>query len=152
MFAHPLYYHKHDSVSPRFNLAKRMNQGTLAMLMFIAYAGLAIIGGRESGPQKPVSAYNQADTNLAVGHDRSGACLAPAAAVQSKQSFLLNSWQSAGSMVGRLKGSFSEPSVVDYANQQGIGIPYSAAPPLIKSADASVRRQTTSMAASPSQN
>src|ERR1700726_2421703 len=106
MLAHPLYYHKRDSVDSRFNLAKRMSQGTLAMLMFIAYAGLAIIGGRESGPRKPQSTYNQADTNLAARHDRNGVCVAPTGAVQSKQSFLVDSWQSAGSMLGRLKGSF----------------------------------------------
>jgi len=91
----------------------------LATAMFIAFAVLASIGGKESQTKQP-SFDKGTIGDLTIRHQDQGGCADTTKPSAPKKSSPTVSWQSVAAMVNNFKEAFNDPSLIEYANQQGI--------------------------------
>jgi hypothetical protein len=116
----------------------------LATAMFIAFAVLASLGGKESQTKQP--SFNK-DTmgDLTFRHQDQGGCAGVTKPGAPKKSSPIISWQSVATTVNNFKEAFNDPSLIEYANQQATGIPDSPTTPLLRSSDQdSIRSKSAS--------
>jgi hypothetical protein len=124
MLSSPSYSHKPAAFNTHSTLLKYVSKRVLAVAMFIALALLGIIGGKERTTQKPLFG-NGAVSDLVVRQHNHDAHSATAKPVESRKVLLLTSWQSVITMVNSFEETFNDPALINYANQQGIGMPES---------------------------
>src|ERR1700730_9762728 len=92
MFSPTYHYHKSNTLRLSSSPLRFLNQRTLAVAMFLAFALLGIIGGKESNTQK-------APIGNALMHDgvsRQNSIVCPGATEPAKpnKSLVVSSWQS----------------------------------------------------------
>lgn len=144
MFASPLN-HQNQVTSPvPYALRRYLTMQVLATAMFIAFAVLASLGGKESQTKQP--SFNK-DTmgDLTFRHQDQGGCAGVTKPGAPKKSSPIISWQSVATTVNNFKEAFNDPSLIEYANQQATGIPDSPTTPLLRSSDQdSIRSKSAS--------
>lgn len=121
MFASPLNHHNPGTSPVPYTLRRYLTMRVLATAMFIAFAVLASIGGKETQTQQPWFDKGTIG-DLTIRHQDQGGCAA-------KKSSPMISWQSVATTVNNFKEAFNDPSLIDYANQQGIDTADSTTPP-----------------------
>ena len=89
----------------------------LATALFMAFAILASIGGKETQTKQPLFDKSTVDDLTLRQQDQGGCADAP------KKSSPMISWQSIATVMNNFKEAFNDPSIIDYANQQATGIP-----------------------------
>jgi hypothetical protein len=92
----------------------------LATAMFIAFAVLASVGGKESQTKQP-SFGKGTIGDLTIRYQDQSGCADVAKPGAPKKSSPMISWQSVATMVIDIKEAFNDPALIEYANQQGIG-------------------------------
>ena len=121
MFSPTYHYHKSNTLRLSSSPLRFLNQRTLAVAMFIAFALLGIIGGKESNTQKsPVGA---ALTHDGVSRQNSIVCPSAAKPAKPKKSLVVSSRQSVERTAEAVRRAFNDPSLIEYANEQSTGIP-----------------------------
>ena len=130
MFTSPLNHHNPGTSPVRYTLRRYLTMRVLATAMFIAFAVLGSVGGKESQTKHP-SFDKGTIGDLTIRHQDQGGCADMAKPRARKKSSPMISWQSAATMVNDFKGAFNDPSLIEYANQQGIDIPDSPTTPLV---------------------
>jgi len=130
MFASPLNHHKPVTSPVPYALRRYLTMRVLAVVMFIALAVVAGIGGKESQAKQP-SFDKGTIGDLTVRRPDQRGCADVTKPGTPKKSSLMISWQSVVTMVNNFKEAFKDPSLIEYANQQGIGIPDSPTTPLL---------------------
>jgi len=103
----------------------------LATALFIAFAVLASIGGKEAQTKQPLFDKGTVG-DLTIRHQDRGGCADVTKPAAPKKSSPMISWQSVATMVNSFKEAFNDPSLIDYASQQATGIPDSPTAPLLR--------------------
>jgi len=103
----------------------------LATALFIAFAVLASIGGKEAQTKQPLFDKGTVG-DLTIRHQDRGGCADVTKPGAPKKSSPMISWQSVATMVNSFKEAFNDPSLIDYANQQATGMPDSPTAPLLR--------------------
>jgi hypothetical protein len=134
MFSHPIYYHKPSALSTRSTFLKHLSPGTLALVMFIAVALLGIVGGKESETKKPVPGESAMTAIRSAPYDKPSR---------------LTPLHSIGTMLSAFKEVFNEPSLIEYANQQGVEILDSPTPPIVSGSSRQSPCSKSALAQSP---
>ena len=119
MFASPFNHHKPGTSPIPYTLRRYLTMRVLATAMFIAFAVLASVGGKESRTKQP-SFDKGTIGNLTITHQDQGGCVDVAKPETPKKSSPMISWQSVATAVNNFKEAFNDPSLIEYANQQGI--------------------------------
>ena len=130
MFASPLNHRKPGTSPVPSTLRRYLTMRVLATAMFIAFAVLASVGGKESRT-KQLSLGKGTIGDLTIRHQDQGGCADVAKPGAPKKSSPMISLQSVVTMVNDFKEAFNDPSLIEYANQQGIDIPDSPTTPLL---------------------
>jgi len=120
MFASPLNHHKPGTSPISYTLRRYLTMRVLATATFIAFAVLGSVGGKESRTKQP-SFEKGTIGDLTIRHQDQGGCADVAKPGARKKSSPMISWQSVATMVNGFKEAFNDPSLIEYANQQGIG-------------------------------
>jgi hypothetical protein len=128
MFASPHNHHKPGTSPVPYTLRRYLTMRVLATAMFVAFVVLASIGGKESQTKQP-SFSKGTIGDLTVRHQDQGGCADVTKPGAPKKSSPIISWQSVATMVNNFKEAFNDPSLIEYANQQGIDIPDSTRAP-----------------------
>jgi hypothetical protein len=97
----------------------------LATAMVIALAVLASIAGKGSQTKQPLFDKGTIGDLTIRYQDQGGCADATKPGAPSKSSPMI-SWQSIVAMARNFKEAFNDPSLIEYANQQGISIPDSS--------------------------
>jgi hypothetical protein len=103
-----------------------LNIGTLAFAITIAIALLVTTRGKGSEANKPSSC--KAAKSEAIADNYQDASHALRGEVVQKKPAVPEPGQFIGRMISAFNGAFNDPSLIDYANQQGTDIPESATP------------------------
>jgi hypothetical protein len=119
MFASPLNHHEPGMSPVPYTLRRYLTMRVLATAMFIAFAVLASIGGKESQTKQP-SFDKGTIGDLTARHQDQGGCADVTKPRAHKKSSPMISWQSVATTVNNFKEAFNAPSLIEYANQQGI--------------------------------
>ena len=93
----------------------------LATAMFIAFALLASIRGKESQTKQPPFDKGTIGDLTIRNLDQDGCAGVTNPGAPEKSSPMV-SWQSIATIVNIFKEAFNDPSLIEYANQQGIDI------------------------------
>jgi hypothetical protein len=117
MFASPLNDRKPGTSPVPYTLRRYLTMRVLATALFIAFALLASIGGKETQTKQPLFDKSTVG-DLTLRHQDQGGC-----ADAPKKSSPMISWQSIATVMNNFKEAFNDPSIIDYANQQATGIP-----------------------------
>jgi hypothetical protein len=120
MFSPAYRYQRPSSLRASSFLLKFVTQRTLALIMFIGFALLGVVGGKEPTDKTPSgkgTIFNQ------VGSQDHNGCPGTTRAGQSNKSLLLTSWGSVVAVAKSFKEAFNDPALVKYANEQATGIP-----------------------------
>jgi hypothetical protein len=117
MFASPLNDHKPGTSPVPCTLRRYLTMRVLATALFMAFAILASIGGKETQTKQPLFDKSTVDDLTLRQQDQGGCADAP------KKSSPMISWQSIATVMNNFKEAFNDPSIIDYANQQATGIP-----------------------------
>ncbi len=123
-------YHYHKSNTPRLSSSplRFFNQRTLAVAMFLAFALLGIIRGKESNiPKSPVGNALRHD---GVNRQNSVVCPTVAKPAKPKKSLVVSSWRSVVRAEEAFRRAFEDPSLIEYANEQSTDIPDSPTAPV----------------------
>ena len=128
MFASPLNHHNPGTSPVPYTLRRYLTMRVLATAMFIAFAVLASIGGKETQTQQPWFDKGTIG-DLTIRHQDQGGCAGATKPGAAKKSSPMISWQSVATTVNNFKEAFNDPSLIDYANQQGIDTADSTTPP-----------------------
>jgi hypothetical protein len=129
MFASPLNDHKPGTSPVPYTLRRYLTMRVLATALFIAFAVLASIGGKETQTKQPLLDKSTVG-DLTLRHQDQGGC-----ADAPKKSSPTISWQSIATVMNNFKEAFNDPSIIDYANQQATGIPDLPTAPLLGSSN-----------------
>jgi hypothetical protein len=130
MFASLFNHHKPGTSPVSYTLRRYLTMRVLATAMFVAFAVLASVGGKESQTKQP--SFNKGTiADLTIRHQDQGGCADVAKPGARKKSSPMISWQSVATMVNNFKDAFNDPSLIEYANQQGIDIPDSTTTSLL---------------------
>jgi hypothetical protein len=122
MFTSPLNRHNPGTRPVSYTLHRYLTMRALATAMFIAFvvlARLASIGGKESQTKQP-SFDKGAIGDLTIRYQDQGGCTDVTKPGTPKKSSPMISWQSVATTVNNFKEAFNDPSLIEYANQQGI--------------------------------
>ncbi|PYI97477.1 MAG: hypothetical protein DME98_08145 [Verrucomicrobia bacterium] len=103
--------------------------GTLAFVLFIALALLNTIRGKEPETRESAPIETTSSEVIIDKQDDNGPNVVTKAAGQTMSRPLTLS-QFIGRIINAFKGAFNDPSLIEYANQQGIGIADSPTAPL----------------------
>ena len=132
MSASPVHYQKRTarSVSVLFPFLRHLNTGTLAFVLFVALALLSTTRGmepetRESAPAR----ITKSEVIIDKQHDDVPHVVTEAAVKTMSPPLTLSQFM--GRIINAFKGAFNDPSLIKYANQQGIGIADSPTAPLL---------------------
>ena len=108
---------------------RHLNMGTLAFIMFLAFALLNTTRGKEAETRElaPVET-TKSEVIIDKQHDDVPNVVTKAAGQTMSPPLTL--WQFVGRIITACKGPFNDPSLIEYANQQGIGIADSLTAPL----------------------
>jgi hypothetical protein len=131
MFASPLNHQKPGTSPVPYTLRKYLTMRVLATALFIAFAVLASIGGKETQTKQPLFDKGIVG-DLTIRHQDQGGCADVTKPGAPKKSSPMTSWQSMATMLNNFKEAFNDPSLIDYANQQSTGIPDSTTAPLLR--------------------
>jgi hypothetical protein len=135
MFSITHYYHKSNPLGLSSSPLRFLNQRTLAVAMFLAFALLGIIGGKESNTQK--SPVGSALMHDGVNRQNSTACPTATKPAKLKKSLIVSSWQSVERAGAAFRRAFNDPSLIEYANEQSTDIPD---PPITSGSHADSKR------------
>jgi len=128
MFASPLNHHNPDTSPVPYTLRRYLTMRVLATALFIAFVVLASIGGKETQTKQPWFDKGTIG-DLTIRHEDQGGCAGATKPGAAKRSSPMISWQSISTTVNNFKEAFNDPSLIDYANQQGIDTADSTTPP-----------------------
>ena len=132
MSASPTHYRKPTTrcVTVLTPFLRHLNTGTLAFIMFVAFALLSNTRGNEAETRELASIETtKSEVIIDKQHDNVPYVVTKAAGQTMSLSPTL--WQLMVRIIDAFKGAFNDPSLIEYANQQGIGIAESpTAPPL----------------------
>src|SRR5205085_11042134 len=117
MFASPLNHQKSGTSPVLYTLGKYVTMRVLATAMFIAFAVLASIGGKETRTNWAITGKNGNGDSTIWHLDKTPSEISEPAGDKSKI-LLSPSW-----IVSAVKDAFDEPSLTEYAKEQGAGIP-----------------------------
>jgi hypothetical protein len=120
MFSPTLSYYKRNGVARRSTLLRYLSPPTLAVVLLVTFALLPNVGGRES---KKTSLDKTTTGDVVIKLQVQTPCLVAPTPVRPEHSLVLSAMQSIASMVDSFRKAFNDPALIDYANQQGIGIP-----------------------------
>ena len=131
MSALPIHYQKRSvrCVSVITPFLRRLNMGTLAFVLFIALALLNTIRGKEPETRESAPIETTSSEVIIDKQDDNVPNVVTKAAGQTMSRPLTLS-QFIGRIINAFKGAFNDPSLIEYANQQGIGIADSPTAPL----------------------
>jgi hypothetical protein len=130
MFASPLNHQKPGTSPVSYTLRKYLTMRVLATAMFIAFAVLASVGGKETQTKQPLFDKSTVG-DLTLRHQDQSGCADVTKPGAPKKSSPMISWQSIATTVNNFKEAFNDPSLIEYANQQGIGMADSTTAPLL---------------------
>jgi hypothetical protein len=132
MSASPIHYRKPTTrcVTVLTPFLRHLNTGTLAFIMFVALALLSNTRGKEAETRElaPVET-TKSEVLIDKQHNNNAPNVVTKAAGQT-MSPPLSMWQFMVRIIDVFKGAFNAPSLIDYANQLGIGIADSPTAPL----------------------
>ena len=131
MFASPLNHQKPGTSPVPYTLGRYLTMRVLATALFIAFAVLASIGGKETETKQPLFDKSTVG-DLTIRYQDQGGCADATKLGGPKKSSPIISWQSVATMVNNFKEAFNDPSLIDYANQQATGIPDSPTASLLR--------------------
>jgi len=125
--------------------------GTLAFIMFVALALLNTSRGKEAETREPAPVETtKSEVIIDKQHDNVPNVVTKAAGQTMPPPLTLSQFM--GRIINAFKGAFNDPSLIEYANQQGIGIADSPTHPVSHSLPRSRHqvnrtdpRQTTSI-------
>src|SRR6202162_6525759 len=120
MFTSPINHHNPGTNPAPSSHPRYLTMRVLATAMVIALAVLASIGGKGSQTKQPLFDKG-AIGDLTIRHQDQGGCADVTKPGEPKKSSPMISWQSVATMVNGFKEAFNDPSLIEYANQQGIG-------------------------------
>ncbi len=121
MFSPTQYYHKSNTLRLSSSPLRFLNQRTLAVAMFLAFALLGIIRGKEANTQK--SPVDSALMHDGVSRQNSSVCPTATKPAKPKRSLVVRSWQSVVRGEEAFGRAFEDPSLVEYANEQSTDTP-----------------------------
>jgi hypothetical protein len=108
---------------------RHLNTGTLAFIMFVALALLSTTRGKDAETRESAHAgTTKGEVIIDKQHDNVPNLVTKAAGQAMSPPLIL--WQFMDRIMDALKGAFNDPSLIEYANQQGIGIVDSSTAPL----------------------
>jgi hypothetical protein len=109
---------------------RHLNTGTLAFFMLVALALLSSIHGKNSETRESAPArITKSEVIIDKQHDDVPHVVTEPAGKTMSPPLTLSQFM--GRIINAFKGAFNDPSLIEYANQQGIGIAESpTAPPL----------------------
>jgi hypothetical protein len=122
MFSSPGDYQKLNPRRVPSRFLRYLNIGILAFAITIAIALLVTTRGKGSEANKPSSC--KAAKSEAIADNYQDASHALRGEVVQKKPAV----PEPGQFIGRMISAFNDPSLIDYANQQGTDIPESATP------------------------
>ena len=132
MSASPAHYRKPATrcVTVLTPFLRHLNTGTLAFIMFVALALLSNTSGKEAETRESAPArITKSEVIIDKQHDDVPHVVTEAAGKTMSPPLTLSQFM--GRIINAFKGAFNDPSLIEYANQQGIGIAESpTAPPL----------------------
>ena len=132
MSASPAHYRKPATrcVTVLTPFLRQLNTGTLAFIMFVALALLSNIRGKEAETRESAPArITKSEVIIDKQNDDVPHVVTEAAGKTMSPPLTLSQFM--GRIINAFKGAFNDPSLIEYANQQGIGIAESpTAPPL----------------------
>jgi len=103
--------------------------GTLALIMFVALALLNTTRGKEAETREPAPVETtRSEVIIDKQHDNVPNVVTETAGQTMSPPLTL--WQFMGRIINAFKGAFNAPSLIEYANQQGIGVADSPTAPL----------------------
>ncbi len=132
MSTSPAHYRKPATrcVTALTPFLRHLNTGTLAFVLFVALALLSTTRGmepetRESAPAR----ITKSEVIIDKQHDDVPHVVTEAAVKTMSPPLTLSQFM--GRIINAFKGAFNDPSLIKYANQQGIGIADSPTAPLL---------------------
>ena len=131
MSTSPVHYRKPATscVTALTPFLRHLNTGTLAFVLFIALALLNTIRGKEPETRESAPIETTSSEVIIDKQDDNVPNVVTKAAGQTMSRPLTLS-QFIGRIINAFKGAFNDPSLIEYANQQGIGIADSPTAPL----------------------
>jgi hypothetical protein len=131
MFASPLNHQAPITSLVPYTLRRYLTMRVLATALFIAFAVLASIGGKETQTKQP--SFDKGTVgDLTIRRQDQGGCAGVTKPGSPKKSSPTISWQSVAALVNNFKEAFNDPALIEYANQQGTGMPDSPTAPLVR--------------------
>ena len=131
MSASPTHYRKSTTrcVTVLTPFLRHLNTGTLAFIMFVALALLSNTRGKEAETRElaPVET-TKSEVIIDKQHDNVPNVVTKAAGQTMPPPLTLSQFM--GRIINAFKGAFNDPSLIESANQQGIGIADSPTAPL----------------------
>ena len=124
MLSPTLSYYKRHAAASRATLLKYLSPPTLAVVLLVTFALLPNVGGRET---KKLSLGKSTTGDVVIRLQVQTPCSVAPASVRPEHSLVLTAMQSIATMVDNFTKAFNDPALIDYANQQGMGIPGSTA-------------------------
>ncbi len=110
-------------------LLRHVNTGSLAFILFVAFALLSTTRGKEAETSEPGPVETiKSEVIINKQHDNVPDVVTKAAGQTMSPPLTL--WQFMGRIINDFKGAFNDPSLIDCANQHGIGIADSPTAPL----------------------
>ncbi len=110
-------------------LLRHVNTGSLAFILFVAFALLSTTRGKEAETREPGPVETiKSEVIINKQHDNVPDVVTKAAGQTMSPPLTL--WQFMGRIINDFKGAFNDPSLIDCANQHGIGIADSPTAPL----------------------
>jgi hypothetical protein len=132
MSASPVHYQQRTarSVSVLSPFLRHVNTGTLAFIMFVALALLSTTRGKET-EIKESAPPGTTKSEVIIDKQYDDVPHVVTQAAGQTISLPLTLWQFMDKIINAFKGAFNDPSLIEYANQQGIGIADSPTAPLL---------------------
>ncbi len=108
---------------------RHLNMGTLAFIMFVALALLNTTRGKEAETREPAPVETtRSEVIIDKQHDNVPNVVTETAGQTMSPPLTMS--QFIGRIINAFKGAFNDPSLIEYANQQGIGVADSPTAPL----------------------
>ena|SRR5947209_6928807 len=120
MFSSSVDDKRSDRRRASLRLLNYLNKGLLAFAMTIV---IALLGKKPKANELP---SGKATKDQLIAHNYQAASQALKGEVVQKEPQLAQLRQFADRVISALKGAFNDPSLINYANQQGMDIPGSA--------------------------
>jgi hypothetical protein len=115
-------------VSARYAFLRHLNTNTLAVVLFVALALLSTTRGKDAETLEPASTGStKSEIVVDKQHDDVPNVVTKSAGQTMSPPPTL--WQFIGRIIDAFKGALNDPSLIEYANQLGIGIADSSTAP-----------------------